>query len=62
MVSNNIAFALLYWELDDLGFTNFSPIDVMPFVPWARIAMAVRPLVSLAILGLVIARAVRVFI
>ena len=103
-VSNNIAFALLYWELDSggaaarahhlltphdfafpqqlnprigrpdwrprfidylyLGFTNataFSPTDVMPLAPWAKIAMAVQSLVSLGILGLVIARAVNVF-
>jgi uncharacterized membrane protein len=103
-VSNNIAFALLYWELDSggaparahrtrarpdlafpqqlnpqlgwtdwsprfidylyLGFTNataFSPTDVMPLVPWAKIAMAVQAVVSLAILGLVVARAVNVF-
>ena len=103
-VSNNIAFALLYWELDGggaaarahhlpthadlafpqqlnpgiapsdwrprfidylyLGFTNataFSPTDVMPLVPWAKIAMAVQSVVSLAILGLVVARAVNVF-
>lgn len=103
-VSNNIAFALLYWELDGggaaarahhlpthtdlafpqqlnpriappdwrprfidylyLGFTNataFSPTDVMPLVPWAKIAMALQAFVSLAILGLVIARAVNVF-
>ena len=103
-VSNNIAFALLYWELDGggaaarahrvavrvdlafpqhlnpriappnwrprfvdylyLGFTNataFSPTDVMPLVPWAKIAMAVQAFVSLAILGLVVARAVNVF-
>jgi uncharacterized membrane protein len=103
-VSNNIAFALLYWELDGggaaarahrhpthdgfafpqqlnpsigsphwrprfidylyLGFTNataFSPTDVMPLVPWAKIAMAIQSLVSLGILGLVIARAVNVF-
>jgi hypothetical protein len=103
-VSNNIAFALLYWELDGggaaarayhtadhldlafpqqlnpriaqanwrprfidylyLGFTNataFSPTDVMPLVPWAKIAMAVQSVISLAILGLVIARAVNVF-
>src|SRR5207247_4054913 len=100
-VSNNIAFSLLYWELDSggaaarahrertrpdlafpqqlnpelgwddwqprfidylyLGFTNataFSPTDVMPLVPWAKIAMGVQSLVSLGILGLVIARAV----
>jgi hypothetical protein len=103
-VSNNIAFALLYWELDSggaaarahqlqrridlafpqelnphlapegwrprlidylyLGFTNataFSPTDVMPLAPWAKIAMAVQSLLSLAILGLVVERAVNVF-
>jgi hypothetical protein len=103
-VSNNIAFALLYWELDGggaaarahhlpthadfafpqqlnpkiaspdwrprfidylyLGFTNataFSPTDTMPLAPWAKIAMAVQSLVSLGILGLVIARTVNVF-
>jgi hypothetical protein len=103
-VSNNIAFALLYWELDSggaaarahqpqrridlafpqelnphlapagwrprlidylyLGFTNataFSPTDVMPLVAWAKIAMATQSLISLAILGLVVARAVNVF-
>jgi hypothetical protein len=103
-VSNNIAFALLYWELDGggaaarahhaadhldlafpqqlnprlasthwepsfidylyLGFTNataFSPTDVMPLVPWAKVTMAVQAVISLAILGLVVARAVNVF-
>jgi len=33
----------------------------MPLAPWAKIAMAVQALVSLGILGLVIARAVNVF-
>ena len=102
--SNNIAFALLYWELDGggaaarahdlpvahgfafpqqlnpgvgppdwrprfidylyLGFTNataFSPTDAMPLAPWAKISMAIQAIVSLGILGLVIARAVNVF-
>ena len=47
-----------------LGFTNataFRPTDAMPLAPWAKSAMAVQSLVSLAILGLVIARAVNVF-
>ena len=47
-----------------LGFTNataFSPTDVMPLAPWAKITMAVEAVISLAILGLVIARAVNVF-
>jgi hypothetical protein len=46
-----------------LGFTNalaFSPTDVMPLVPWAKIAMAFQSLISLAILGLVVARAVNI--
>ena len=103
-ISNNIVFALLYWELDSggsvvraaarpahpelafpqhmnpdlappgwrplfvdylyLGFTNslaFSPTDVMPLVPWAKIAMGLQSLISIMILGLVIARAVNVF-
>jgi hypothetical protein len=101
-VSNNIAFALLYWELDGggaaarahnssadgdfafpqqlnpriapdwrprfidylyLGFTNataLSPTDAMPLAPWAKIAMTVQSLISLAILALVVARAVNV--
>jgi hypothetical protein len=102
-LSNNIVFALLYWELDGggsvaralhplehpdlafpqqmnphlapagwrpmfidylyLGFTNalaFSPTDVMPLVPWAKIAMAFQSLISVAILGLVVARAVNI--
>jgi uncharacterized membrane protein len=101
--STVLAFALLYFELDDggpaaraermpespdlafpqhlspeirapgwrprfidylyLGLTNsmaFSPTDVMPLVPWAKITMAVQSFVSLLILGLVIARAVNV--
>jgi hypothetical protein len=33
----------------------------MPPVPWAKIAMAVQSVISLGILGLVIARAVNVF-
>ena len=103
-ISNCLAFALLYWELDSggaaarahriadycdiafpqqlnpdiapagwrprfvdylyLGFTNataFSPTDAMPLAPWAKIAMTVQSLISLALLGLVIARAVNVF-
>src|SRR5262245_30110427 len=103
-VGTNIAFALLYWELDGggsaarfhgelthpdlgfpqqlnarlgwedwrprfvdyfyLGFTNalaFSPTDVMPLVPWAKLAMMAQSLLSLAVLSLVIARAVNIF-
>ena len=46
------------------GFTNatvFSPTDVMPLTPLPKIAMTVQLLISLAILGLVVARAVNVF-
>ena len=46
-----------------LGFTNalaFSPTDVMPLAPWAKIAMGMQSVVSVAILGLVVARAVNV--
>lgn len=44
-----------------LGFTNalaFSPTDVMPLVPWAKITMALQSVISVTILGLVIASAV----
>jgi uncharacterized membrane protein len=44
-----------------LGLTNalaFSPTDVMPLRPWAKLAMASQAIVSVAILSLVIANAV----
>jgi hypothetical protein len=47
-----------------LGVTNavaFSPTDAMPLVSWAKLAMAIEAVISLVILGLVIARAVNVF-
>lgn len=47
-----------------LSLTNsvaFSPTDAMPLVPWAKAGMAVQSVVSFAIVGLVIARAVNVF-
>jgi len=47
-----------------LGFTDataFSPTDVMPLARWAKLAMAVQAFASLAIVGLVIARAVNIF-
>ena len=46
-----------------LGLTNstaFSPTDVMPLVPWAKIIMSVQAVASLLILGLIVARAVNV--
>jgi hypothetical protein len=47
-----------------LAFTNataLSPTDAMPLARWAKLAMMVQSLSSLAIIGLVIARAVNVF-
>ena len=47
-----------------LAFTNataFSPTDAMPIARWAKLAMMVQSVSSIAILGLVIARAVNVF-
>jgi hypothetical protein len=47
-----------------LGFstsTAFSTTDVIPLARWAKLAMAVQSAVSLAVIGLVIARAVNVF-
>jgi hypothetical protein len=47
-----------------LGFTNataFSPTDVMPLARWGKLAMALQATGSLAVLGLVIARAVNIF-
>ena len=47
-----------------VGFTNataFSPTDVMPLAPWAKLAMTVQAAISLVVLGLVVARAVNVF-
>jgi uncharacterized membrane protein len=46
-----------------LAFTNataFSPTDVMPLARWAKAAMTLQAAGSLAILGLVIARAVNI--
>ncbi len=41
--------------------TAFSPTDVMPVSHWAKLLMALQSIVSLAVIGLVIARAVNVF-
>ena len=46
-----------------LGFTNataFSPTDVMPLTRWGKLAMTVQAAASLAVLGLVVARAVNI--
>jgi hypothetical protein len=47
-----------------VGFTTanaFSPTDTMPMVSWAKVAMGSQALISFAIVGLVIARAVNAF-
>ncbi len=47
-----------------IGFTNanaFSPTDTMPMTHWAKIAMGSQALISFAVIGLVIARAVNLF-
>jgi hypothetical protein len=47
-----------------LGFTTstaFSPTDVMPMAAWSKMTMAVQSIISLIVVGLVIARAVNVF-
>jgi hypothetical protein len=47
-----------------LGFTNataFSPTDVMPLTQRAKLTMVVQATVALALLGLVVARAVNAF-
>jgi hypothetical protein len=41
--------------------TAFSPTDVMPMTAWAKLAMALQSLISLTVIGLVIARAVNAF-
>ena len=41
--------------------TAFSPTDVMPLARWAKLTMALQSLISLTVVGLVIARAVNVF-
>ena len=41
--------------------TAFSPTDVMPMSAWAKLTMALQSLISLTVIGLVIARAVNVF-
>lgn len=53
----------IFYDYLYLGLTNaiaFSPTDVMPMAHWAKLTMGVQSLTSLAILGLVIARAVNI--
>jgi hypothetical protein len=41
--------------------TAVSPTDVMPMTPWAKLTMALQSLISLTVIGLVVARAVNAF-
>jgi hypothetical protein len=41
--------------------TAFSPTDVLPMAAWAKLTMALQSIISLSLVGLVIARAVNVF-
>ena len=41
--------------------TAFSPTDVLPLAAWAKLAMVIQSVISLLVVGLVIARAVNVF-
>ncbi len=50
-----------YFILGITTSTAFSPTDVMPMVAWAKLTMALQSLISLTVVGLVIARAVNVF-
>jgi uncharacterized membrane protein len=50
-----------YFILGLTTSTAFSPTDVMPLARWAKLTMALQSLISLTVVGLVIARAVNVF-
>jgi hypothetical protein len=53
----------LYVDYLVLGMTTsmaFSPTDVMPMVAWAKLTMTTQSVISLTVIGLVIARAVNV--
>ena len=41
--------------------TAFSPTDVMPMRAWSKLTMALQSIISLVVIGLVVARAVNVF-
>lgn len=54
----------LYVDYLILGVTTstaFSPTDVLPMSAWAKLMMALQSMISLVVVGLVIARAVNVF-
>jgi hypothetical protein len=58
------AWRPLYIDYLYLAYTNataFSPTDAMPLVPWSKLAMMLQSMISLIVLGLVVARAVNVF-
>ena len=50
-----------YFVLGITTSTAFSPTDVMPMKAWSKLMMAAQSLISLTVLGLVIARAVNAF-
>ncbi len=50
-----------YFILGITTSTAFSPTDVMPMKAWSKLLMAVQSLISLTVLGLVVARAVNAF-
>jgi len=50
-----------YFVLGISTSTAFSPTDVMPMKNWAKLTMATQSLISLTVLGLVVARAVNAF-
>jgi hypothetical protein len=50
-----------YFILGLTTSTAFSPTDVMPMAAWAKLMMAAQSIISLVVVGLVIARAVNVF-
>jgi hypothetical protein len=54
-------FYIDYLYLAYTNATAFSPTDAMPLVPWSKIAMMLQSMISLIVLGLVVARAVNVF-
>ncbi len=49
-----------YFYLSFTNATAFSPTDVMPLARWAKLTMLVQSAISLATVGLVIARAVNI--
>jgi hypothetical protein len=50
-----------YLALGVTTSTAFSPTDVMPMAAWAKLTMALQSLISLTVIGLVVARAVNAF-